>query len=68
MGRSIRVGDKVRAFLHPVKGVVVNIFEQEVQPSNYYSVGTSTKVFIYEVQTQDGKKIQFRVGDIYIDQ
>ena len=68
MGRTIRVGDKVRAFLHPVKGVVVNISEQDVQPSNYYSVGTSTKVFIYEVQTQEGKKYQFKLGDIYIDQ
>ena len=68
MARTIKIGDKVRSFLTPVKGVVTNIIEKDMPPGNYYSVGTSTKVFVYEIQSQDGKKHYFTVGDIYIDQ
>ena len=47
MARTIKIGDKVRSFLTPVKGVVTNIIEKDMPPGNYYSVGTSTKVFVY---------------------
>ena len=63
--RSIRVGDKVQAFLDPkIAGVVVNILRED--SDTWLVGGTVSTVTLCDVQTADGKTVRVKMTDVFI--